>query len=143
MRLPTQLLAFIYYKETKPVFLLLKRTRSRGGFWQPVSGGLEQGESMLECLKREILEETKINNVKRIDKINKTYDFTDNGVKRTDNVYFIELNSKQDPIISSEHTEFRWCSYNEALDLLKYDNNKDVLKQVFEKIIDKKYSGEA
>jgi len=38
--------------------LLLKRTRERGGFWQPVTGRIEPGEAPLAAARRELLEET-------------------------------------------------------------------------------------
>src|SRR4030042_1806138 len=41
-------------------YLLLKRLPERNGFWQPVTGGVEEGESRDEALHREIMEETGI-----------------------------------------------------------------------------------
>ncbi|HET6412076.1 MAG TPA: lipoyl(octanoyl) transferase LipB [Anaeromyxobacter sp.] len=38
--------------------LLLKRVPDRGGFWQPVTGRIEAGESPLSCAERELREET-------------------------------------------------------------------------------------
>lgn len=38
--------------------LLLQRTAARGGFWQPVTGKVEQGESPAETAARELTEET-------------------------------------------------------------------------------------
>ena len=44
-----------------PLFLLLKRIPSRGGFWQPVTGGVNAGEDFTLAAKREVQEETGIN----------------------------------------------------------------------------------
>ena len=38
--------------------LLLRRTEARGGFWQPVTGRLEPGESHAQAARRELREET-------------------------------------------------------------------------------------
>jgi lipoyl(octanoyl) transferase len=38
--------------------LLLRRSEARGGFWQPVTGRLEPGESPAEAARRELREET-------------------------------------------------------------------------------------
>lgn len=38
--------------------LLLKRVAAAGGFWQPVTGRIEAGESAVEAARREALEET-------------------------------------------------------------------------------------
>jgi dihydroneopterin triphosphate diphosphatase len=41
-------------------FLLLKRVAAQGGFWQPVTGSLEVGETHQEAAAREVFEETGI-----------------------------------------------------------------------------------
>jgi lipoyl(octanoyl) transferase len=38
--------------------LLLRRTEARGGFWQPVTGRIEPGESPAQAARRELAEET-------------------------------------------------------------------------------------
>jgi lipoyl(octanoyl) transferase len=38
--------------------LLLRRSQDRGGFWQPVTGRIEPGESVAAAARRELLEET-------------------------------------------------------------------------------------
>lgn len=38
--------------------LLLKRHPRRGGFWQPVTGTVERGETQVDCARRELNEET-------------------------------------------------------------------------------------
>ena len=37
-------------------------------------------------------------------------------------------------ILSNEHKEYKWVSYNEAMKLLKYDSNKNALWELNEKI---------
>ncbi|UCC34079.1 MAG: NUDIX domain-containing protein, partial [Candidatus Bathyarchaeota archaeon] len=55
MRLPIQIQAILFKRSGGEIqYLLLKRCPERGGFWQPVTGGLEEGENRLEALKREI-----------------------------------------------------------------------------------------
>ena len=38
--------------------LLLRRCADHGGFWHPVSGGVEAGETPEQAVRREVLEET-------------------------------------------------------------------------------------
>ena len=59
MRKPIQVLIYpvrliVYYQQ----YLLLKRVADRGAFWQGVKGGVENGESLLEAARRELVEET-------------------------------------------------------------------------------------
>jgi 8-oxo-dGTP pyrophosphatase MutT (NUDIX family) len=44
-------------------YLLLKRLPEKNGFWQPITGGVEEGETQEEALLREVIEETGVKNV--------------------------------------------------------------------------------
>jgi len=45
MRLPIQVQAILFRKTNREIqYLLLKRTPEKEGFWQPVTGGLEEEE---------------------------------------------------------------------------------------------------
>src|SRR5215216_5159067 len=46
--------------ETGIEYLLLRRVKSHGGFWQSVTGSLEEGETHAQAAVREVLEETGI-----------------------------------------------------------------------------------
>ena len=50
-------------QDKEPIFLLLKRTPQDGGFWQPLTGTVEDGEKLSDCLKRELNEETGIKDI--------------------------------------------------------------------------------
>lgn len=53
------------FRRTKdgPEYLLLKRLPERNGFWQPVTGGVEDEETHEEALYREVFEETGVRNL--------------------------------------------------------------------------------
>jgi len=55
-------------------YLLLRRIPSRGGFWQGVTGGVQQGEGLKEAAQRELLEETGLV-PSLLEKINYSYSF--------------------------------------------------------------------
>ncbi len=141
MRLPIQVQCIIFRKINNYFeFLLLKRVPSKGGFWQSLTGGLENGESLEETVNREIKEEIGVTNIKR--RINNVdfCQFDDCAYKKSkgtwlsEYVFGIEIHETTEINISNndckEHSEFKWCSFDEALELLKWDSNKESLKKL-------------
>jgi len=138
MRLPIQVQA-ILFKRINGIFcyLLLKRTPEREGFWQPVTGGLEEGETIFEALEREILEETGVKNVIRIIEDVHYFEFSDPYLIK-EYVFGVEIYPDEKIFIDGkEHSRFKWCSFQEALELLKWDENKAALSRLNE-ILSKK-----
>ena len=52
-----------------------KRKDNPGNKWQMPQGGVEENEDFLTAMKRELLEETSITNIKIIKKVEKTYEY--------------------------------------------------------------------
>jgi dATP pyrophosphohydrolase len=114
------------------IFLLLKRNKQKGGFWQPITGGVEENEGLDQAAKRELREETSITEYLRI--INNVhyfeFDTDDLGVLK-EYVFGVQIEPDVKIEISPEHVEMRWCSLDESLKLLKYENNKIGFKKLF------------
>jgi len=140
-RLPIQVLVYpVRRRQDGWEFLLLKRVEERGGFWQGVTGAPEEGEKIAEGARRELLEETGFNPDLLIEsKFSYSIDinnvkgsiYTD-GVKEIHEYVFVAIiNTTEDPIIDPiEHTHWKWVSYEEALELLFWRNNKAALAHV-------------
>jgi dATP pyrophosphohydrolase len=141
MRLPIQVQAILFRKihgETQ--YLLLKRIPGRGGveegFWQPVTGGLEEGETRIDALKREVHEETGIQNILRIIPDVHYYEFQDFYKPKArqrlikEHVFGVEVTPNAKIIIGWEHSEHRWCQFEAALKLLKWMENKEALAKL-------------
>jgi len=110
----------------KPLFLLLKRQPERGGFWQPVTGGVEGDEDLKLAALREMEEETGIkDHIKVLEKIH-YFEFESNGGFgwMKEHVFGVQVHEDAESIISDEHSEQKWCLLEEVLDLLKYEGNK-------------------
>ena len=76
MKLPLQVDVIVFHKfEDGYKYLMMKRTDERGGFWQPVTGGVEDGESIEQAAIREVYEETGYSRDEIIRIINLDYSF--------------------------------------------------------------------
>ena len=123
------------YKNGTVEFLILKRTPEDGGFWQPVTGTLEDGEKVLNCLHREIREETGISSVLHVS--DQIYQFDwDGDIAGRDLVYAVEVAEDAEVILDGkEHTEYRWLPLFKALEMLKYQTIKTAMNLVNDYIL--------
>jgi 8-oxo-dGTP pyrophosphatase MutT (NUDIX family) len=131
MRLPIQVEAIIFRRNGNRVeYLLLKRLPERNGFWQPITGGVEEGETKKEALCREIREETGIKNIVTILENLYYFEFSDPNPNQ-EYVYGVEASSSEEIMLDpKEHSEFRWCNFQEALQLLNWKENKEALRKL-------------
>jgi dATP pyrophosphohydrolase len=139
MRLPIQVQAILFRESNEKIqYLVMKRTPEREGFWQPVTGGLEEGETRVEALRREVLEETGIKDFVRIIEDVHYFEYSDSHFIK-EYVFGAEISSTEKVVLDgSEHSEFRWCGFQEALDLLKWKENKEALLRLNEVLITQK-----
>jgi 8-oxo-dGTP pyrophosphatase MutT (NUDIX family) len=134
MRLPIQVEAIIFRRNGKVEYLLLKRLPERNGFWQPVTGGVEEGETRNEALYREIREETGIKNIVAVLEDLYVFEFSDPNLNQ-EYVYGVEVSPSEEIMLDQkEHSEYRWCSFHEALQLLHWKENKEALRKLNKKL---------
>lgn len=123
-------------KDSNYEFLLLKRIQDRGGFWQPVTGRIEEGETKEGAVKREINEEAGITNILRI--VKKIHTFLIEKTGKNEFVFGVEVDGNErinlKDNIYPEHNEFRWYGFNQALSLLKWPGNKEGLRKLNDKL---------
>lgn len=137
IELPIKLEGILFARTNNEIkYLVLHRRPEEGNFWQPLTGTLESNESIIDCLYREIEEELGLNKTEIVDLTDEVYRFE---WKRGDQtilefVYGVELSFDQNITLSSEHDEFKWCSFDEAISILGRDNNKKAFKAFQNKI---------
>jgi 8-oxo-dGTP pyrophosphatase MutT (NUDIX family) len=133
MRLPIQVEAIIFRRNGNKIeYLLLKRIPERNGFWQPVTGGVEEGETRKEALHREIREETGVKNVITVIEGLHHFEFSDPNLNQ-EYVYGVEVSPSEEIVLDGkEHSEYRWSSFEEALQLLNWKENKEALRRLNE-----------
>ncbi|MFH1399979.1 MAG: NUDIX domain-containing protein [Nanoarchaeota archaeon] len=147
MRLPVQVLAIVYRViDGRIEYLLLHRLSWRGAFWQPIGGGLEEGETLLECLARECREEMGTDAfISVIPDVNLVqYDQEEflpgRTLRLTMYTYGVQvpvdaaITIENNP--SPEHDDWKWCDYDTAMSLLKWEDNKVALKKLHTMLIE-------
>jgi 8-oxo-dGTP pyrophosphatase MutT (NUDIX family) len=89
---------------------------------------------MVETALREVFEETGIKNIKSV--IDLKYTFTYKETKKgilmdmQDFCFAAEIENISDVKLSDEHDEYKWCSYIEANEFLKWEHNLIALKKL-------------
>ncbi len=141
VRIPIQVLVYPVRKTNNEwEYLMLKRIISRGGVWQGVTGAPEGDETIAESAKRELCEETgyrvftliKTDISYIIPMRDKWKDIYPEDTKEIPEYLFIaKINDPGPPQIDPiEHDDWKWCSYEETMDLLSWENNKSALEFV-------------
>ena len=126
----------IAYKKAEGYeFLLLKRNeldKVYPGIWQVITGGVQDFETVRDGVFREIEEETGINPVAvySMPRVNSFY--FDYGDALCLSPVFLAITDKKDVWLSEEHTEYKWVSYKEARDLIRWPDQIESLKLIKE-----------
>lgn len=122
----------LYYPKKKINQSFFKKNNSKNGYWDFPKGHLEDKETEIATLKREIKEETGIGEVFIIDGFQESIEYFFQQGKEVilKKVIFYLVESKLKEVrISPEHTDFVWAQYQKALNLIKFDSTKKILKQ--------------
>ncbi|MCD6482691.1 MAG: NUDIX hydrolase [Candidatus Aenigmarchaeota archaeon] len=113
----------------------------RGEYWRFVKGGIEKGEQPEDTLSRELLEELNIDDFELLGKLDFRYAYTSyiRGKKVFHDIvaiFVVEIKPedvKKIRVDDRELGEFKIVDIDEAFDLLKFDGEKNALKEAKEK----------
>ena len=101
------------------------------GHWDFPKGNMEENETELDTIKREIKEETNISNITIIKGFKKNifYNYMKNGKLISKKVvYYIAKTSITKITLSFEHVGYKWEIYENAMDIITYLNSKQLLR---------------
>ncbi len=128
----TNVQIFLFTRNSEFKVLILKRTPEKGGFWQPLSGGIEEGENSYDTIKREVFEETGIQDIKNVFDLDYTFTFKAPISRKwmRDICFAAEIDNLFDVKLSNEHDEYKWCNKKEAKKLLKWKCNLIAYKKL-------------
>lgn len=130
LKVKNQVEVWVYrYEQGRPIFLILKRMPERGDFWQPITGGIEPGETPMEAAQRELFEETGISSPLYMFDLNCTFCFLWDNRLYTEHVFGVEAPSEK-VILSPEHYDFRWADLETASALLRWEANRMMMYQL-------------
>lgn len=129
----------IFIRQKKKIkYLLLKHSEK---YWNFPKGHIEKGESELAAAKREVWEETGIRKMAILPGFKgeeKYYyrlakDFT-RVFKRHKKIFktvffYLARTSTSKVDISREHLGYAWCEFDKAMQKLRYQASKDILKK--------------
>jgi len=133
MKKDTSIGAVIYKQDKdKILFLIIKHAK---GHWAFPKGHCENGETEIQTAKRELFEETGIDNIYIRDEnimLEEYYSFNnpDTGIINKKVKYFIAKCMGGDvKIDGKEIVDFRWCDIDNAVELITFGGAKKILNE--------------
>lgn len=141
-KLPVSVLVVIY---TQALDVLLLERADRPGFWQSVTGSMDEGETLIETARREVAEETGLDA--------DSFELTDwckqnryeiylrwrgryaPGVTHnTENVFGLRLSQRMPvKIAEREHLQFMWLPWRDAADKVFSWSNAAAIRELPER----------
>ena len=122
--------AIIFSRADKKIEYLLLHYQA--GHWDFPKGNIEKGEKLEDTVKREVKEETGIEDIKFIsgfkESIKYFYKLKGRNIFKTVTFFLAETKTKKVKI-SWEHINFQWLPFEEALAQLTFKNAKEILKK--------------
>ncbi|MHA1271358.1 MAG: bis(5'-nucleosyl)-tetraphosphatase [Candidatus Helarchaeota archaeon] len=114
-------------------YLLLQYTKNRWGF---PKGNFELGETAIETARREIEEETGLNDIVFLDDFSETIEYYYYNKTKIHKfvIFFLGESKSEDVKISYEHLNYKWLPFSDAIKLLQFKNSKNILKKAHEKL---------
>ncbi|MBU0614504.1 MAG: NUDIX domain-containing protein [Nanoarchaeota archaeon] len=112
----------------KGLFLLL----DYGKHWGFPKGNIETGEQEKDTVKREIQEETGITQIGFIpgfrEEINYYYTVNNETISKKV-IFYLAKTDQQKITLSHEHVGYKWLPYEEAMQQITFQDEKDILKK--------------
>lgn len=125
--------AWIYNPIAKEILLLKVKTEQLS-FWQPITGGIENGESSEIACIREIFEETGLGiELTELLQVGHHTVVIDEDLTIFKTLFLVETKQK-DIRISDEHIDFMWTEVKKVPDILYWQSNQETFQKILEKL---------
>jgi 8-oxo-dGTP pyrophosphatase MutT (NUDIX family) len=146
VRRPEEVLVVVFRRgRGGPEFLVLERSPERQGYWHLVAGALEWEEDAAAAAARELREETGLDADVSELAFRFHYPVSQEPPARRAQfgsgieqiavaVFSAEAPASWEPELDDEHVSYRWCSADDAIELLFYPEPKDAVRLVAESL---------
>ena len=126
--------SFIVHKRRT---LIIRRSNYIGhgnGEWDIPGGGLQFGESPLECLEREIKEEVGLTAC--LDRLLYTTSVVSSPTRQTIGLFYLSYADSDNVILSHEHSQFLWATMKQITELMSKSALEDYERNSVFEILD-------
>ena len=128
--------AVIFRKEGNKIYYLLlhypSNAKAPREYWDFPKGHIEKGEKLEDTVKREVKEETGLEDIKFIEGFKETikyfFKWEGKNILKFVTYYLIETKTKKVKI-SWEHIGYKWLPCEEAIAKLTFKNAKEILEE--------------
>jgi len=120
----------ILYNQHDKTYLVIQHSNFSGGHWGFPKGAVEPGESVRDAAIREVYEEVGITvvDLEDFEKLN-TYEPHYYEGKLKEVHYFLAYTEEKGVMDPWELQDMQWLNFENAVDKLQYDRDKEILKK--------------
>ena len=125
-------------------FLVLRRVLNWKG-WEFVKGSIDEGEDEETAVRREIREETGLEDIEIVNKFPEKMEYKHperlkrrSGIDSSSHTVFLVRHLNGEIRLSNEHGDFKWLPYEEARAILTYGTQKNILDTAYRYLYSKK-----
>lgn len=111
--------------------LVVHRSPAEGAFWHTVSGTVEPGEEPRATAIRELEEETALAAAEPVEVggfeyVRESWE-AEPGLRVPVTAYLVDVAPGWEPALNAEHDEYRWCTREQAIELLYWPEPRDIV----------------
>ena len=133
--------AIFVLRRRRTEVLACRRSEPLDGYWHTVAGGVEPGETFEEAALRELREETALSGVLAMPRTSYDYPLSEEPPHRRARYapevaavhvecFVVDAPDDWEPQLDWEHDEYRWCTPEEAVALLRWDDTSKALQEL-------------
>lgn len=135
-RLPVEVFVVVRRSEE---YLVVHRTPRAGAYWHGIAGGVEDGETPAAAARRELWEETGLEAAPTDLQTTFAYSLDEEPGYRARfpgvdeivvHTFLVDVPEGWEPALNEEHDDYRWCSQDDAVDLLHWPEPKALVRSL-------------